>query len=172
MTHVADVQPSMLSKRSALELGVPARVACAILYLATQCALLVYAQKVPDHVFGFQMFNASSDMRISLFRRVQYGRHPRLIAVQGGAWQARDARGEVHTVRWNDRVRDGVLGHLDGFVHASYGLDAQLFRLQYALDDFVAHMPDDRETRALVAVVEVVKNGISLPAVRLIGERH
>jgi capsule polysaccharide export protein KpsE/RkpR len=50
-------------------------------------------------------------------------------------------------------------------------LNAQLFRLQAALDDVVSHMPDDPRTRALVAEVETVRNGQPGPVVRLRAEK-
>jgi hypothetical protein len=44
-------------------------------------------------------------------------------------------------------------------MHASYGVDAQLFRLQRALDDVVGHLPRDSETKGLAADVSVRRNG-------------
>jgi hypothetical protein len=57
-------------------------------------------------------------------------------------------------------------------VHAAYGLDAQLFRLKLALEDVLSHTRDDRETRALVAVVDTVKNGRPGPQVRVTAVRR
>lgn len=159
-------------KRSLLDLPPPPSRLRAVFffgYLCAQVALLFRAQASPDFVFGFQMFNASSELKIALFRRL---RHKRLVRVTEGEWQVRGADGAVHTYRWNDRVRDGVLGTLDRYVHASYGLDAQLFRLQFALNDVAAHLPDDHETQALVALVETRKNGRQGPQVRLTGVGH
>ena len=62
-------------------------------------------------------------------------------------------------IRWRDRVHDPALSAFDVTIHASYGSAAQLARLQAALDDVVQHMPDDAETRALVADVTLRKNG-------------
>src|SRR5450432_229687 len=138
-------------KGSLLDLPRNARAVFFFAYLGVQGVLLLRAQRGPDFVFGFQMFNASSDMKISLFRKVRRKGRPRLIPIQGGAWQARDAHGIVHDYRWQDRVHDGVLGTLDAYVHASYGLEAQLYRLQFALRDVAAHIPDDHETEALIA---------------------
>jgi hypothetical protein len=64
-------------------------------------------------------------------------------------------------------VRDGVLATLGTYVHASYGLDAQLYRLQFALRDVAAHTPEDQETAGLVAVVDTIKNGREYKQVRL-----
>jgi hypothetical protein len=143
-------------------------------YLGVQVALLLHAQSTPDFVFGFQMFNASSEMKISLFRKLGPHRQhaARLIPVRDGVWQAKDSHGELHELHWNDRVRDSTLSALGRYVHASYGLDAQLFRLQYALDDVARHLTDDSETQALVAVVDTRKNGRGGAQVRLTGARE
>ncbi len=143
-------------------------------YFVAQIALLLHAQISPDFVFGFQMFNASSELKIALFRKLRapHRRGLGLVPVRNGAWRAKSADGTVHTHRWNDRVRDGVLGTLDRYVHASYGLEAQLFRLQFALDDVAHHVADDAETEALVAVVDTRKNGRQLRPVRLMGARE
>ena len=141
-------------------------------YLIAQLALLVRAQNSPDFVFGFQMFNASSDMKISLFRRIRHKGRARVVPVRDGAWQALDHSGKAHDFHWQDRVRDGVLSHLDRYVHASYGLDAQLFRLKFALRDVATHSPGDDETEALIAVVDTVKNGRPPEQVRLEEKRR
>jgi hypothetical protein len=161
-----------LMPRSLLDLSPRLRGAFFCAYLLAQLALLVRAQGLPDFVFGFQMFNASSDMRVSLFRQIRRKGRPRLVPVQGGGWQALDHSGKVHEFHWQDRVRDGVLGNLDRYVHASYGLAAQLFRLQFALRDVAAHLPGDDETEALIAVVDTVKNGRPPEQVRFVEKRR
>lgn len=153
--------------RSLLDLPLHARAPFFFGYLSVQVAILIYAQQSPDLVFGFQMFNASSEMKITLLRQVRRKGRSRLAPISDGAWQAKDARGAAHDFHWQDRIHDGVLGTLDRYVHASYGLDAQLFRLQFALNDVAAHIPDDRETEALVAVVDTIKNGREQKQVRL-----
>ncbi|MEO8903659.1 MAG: hypothetical protein ABI488_15360 [Polyangiaceae bacterium] len=157
-----------MMKRSVLDLPPRLRGAFFCGYLCAQVALLLRAQASPDFVFGFQMFNASSELKIVLFRKV---RHKRLVRVLDGAWTVKDKDGAIRTLRWNDRVRDGVLGTLDRYVHAPYGLDAQLFRLQFALNDVAAHLADDHDTQALVAHVETRKNGREGGQVRLTGAR-
>jgi hypothetical protein len=94
------------------------------------------------------------------------------VKVVDGSWQARDRRGKLRTFSYHDRIRDRTLGRLEQFVHASYGLDGQLFRLQLALEDVLAHTREDRETRALVAVVDTIKNGRPGPQVRLTAVRR
>ena len=156
-------------KRSLLDLPPPLRWAFFCSYLCVQGTLLLRAQTSPDFVFGFQMFNASSELKIALFRKT---RHKRLVRVIDGTWSVKGNDGQVHTYRWNDRVHDGVLGTLDSYVHASYGLNAQLFRLQFALDDVAAHLAEDHETQALVALVDTRKNGRDGSQVRLTGLRQ
>jgi hypothetical protein len=136
-------------------------------YLSAQLTLLVRAQSSPDFVFGFQMFNESSDLKISLFREIRRKGRTRLVPVRDGTWQVEDRAGNQHEYHWQARVRDGVLAHLDQYEHASYGLEAQLYRLQFALRDVAAHLPGDDETEALLAVVDTVKNGREHGQVRL-----
>jgi hypothetical protein len=56
-------------------------------------------------------------------------------------------------------VRDPILSAVDTRVFASYGVDAQLARLQRALDDVADHVPEDGETVRLRADVMVRRNG-------------
>ena len=153
--------------RSLLDLPPRLRAPFFCAYLLGQVALLLRAQWSPDLVFGFQMFNASSELKISLFRKVRQKGRLRLVRVQDGAWQVTAASGETVTCRWQDRVHDGVLSNLDRFVHASYGLDAQLFRLKFALEDVLLHACEDRETEALLAVVDSHKNGRETERMRI-----
>lgn len=156
-----------------LDLGPRARVVFATTYVVVQLGLIAWGLSVPDHVFGFQMFNESSRMTLRLYREVRGKRgKKRLLPLRDGSWQAPDTHGSVRTYRFHDRVRYRVFQRLGRSTHAAYGVDAQLFRLQKALDDVMAHVPHDTETVALVAVVDVVKNGRELPAVRLRGERR
>jgi hypothetical protein len=156
---------------SLLDLPPKARAVFFFGYLGVQALMLIRAERSPDFVFGFQMFNESSNIRIALFRQVRRKGRVRLVPVRGGAWQAADAHGVVHDFHWQARVHDGVLGTLDSSIHASYGLAAQLFRLQLALQDVAAHIPEDHETEALVAVVETSKNGREAGQARLKANR-
>jgi hypothetical protein len=148
-----------VAKASRLDLGVTARTILAIAYVVVQGALLATASARPDGVFAFRMFNESSTISIDLFRRIRKTDGTEVLAPTDGRWQAKDESGAQHSVSWNDRVRDPILGTLGRPVHAAYGVDAQLFRLQHALDDFVETLTGDRETTALVARVGIVKNG-------------
>jgi hypothetical protein len=141
-------------------------------YLATQLVLLVRAQTSPDLIFGFQMFNASSELKISLLRKVRRRGRVHVVPVRDGAWETKDRTGARHTYRWHERMHYGNLATLDQFVHAAYGLDAQLFRLQFALEDFVLHLPGDQETEALIAEVDTLENGRKAGHVRLQADRR
>jgi hypothetical protein len=158
--------------RSSLELGPQARRIFAAVYVTALAAVIIAAQRNPDHVFGFQMFNESSRMRIELFRRVRGAPSDELVKVVDGSWQARDRRGKLRSFSYHDRIRDRTLGRLDQSIHAPYGLDAQLFRLKLALEDVLSHTRDDKETQALVAVVDTVKNGRPGPRVRVTAVRR
>ncbi|HVY29149.1 MAG TPA: hypothetical protein VHB79_21470 [Polyangiaceae bacterium] len=122
---------------------------------------VAYGQRTPDHAFGFQMFNESSRLTIHLKREVKTKRGKALVPVDNGRWQAPDESGAQRQYRWQDRVTDVGVRTLDVSVHAAYGLDAQLFRLQAALDDVASHIPDDTRTLALVADVETLRNGVA-----------
>jgi hypothetical protein len=158
--------------RSLLDLGPKARRVFAALYVAAFVAVVGWGLKAPDHAFGFQMFNETSNLTISLERRVRRGGKRVLSPAPGGVWQARGADGKERTFRWSDHVRDGVLGQLEVRRHASYGLDGQLFRLRQALGYVLEHIPDDTETEALIAVVDASKNGRPPQRVRLTAVRR
>jgi hypothetical protein len=156
-------------RRSVLELGPRARVVFALVYVLVMVAVVVSAQLRPDHVFGFQMFNESSTVNIHLFRRVR-GRRA-LEPLPNGSFVDR-SQGNARTLSWLERVHDPVLSKLDTPTHAKYGLEGQLFRLQLALDDFVARLPKGSDTLGLVAVVETLKNGRDPRVVRLKAEHR
>lgn len=147
-----------------------ARKSAIVLYLAAQTAVLAYGLYMPDHVFGFQMFNETSRIKIHLLRQVRGQREP--VPVVDAAWEALDRNGEIRTFRWADRVRYRPLARLDTYVGASYGVDAQLYRLERAMEDVLAHIPDDTETTGLVARVEARRNGRKAELVQIVSARH
>ncbi len=142
-----------------LDLDVRGRTVLAGVYLAAQVGLVLSSPMRPDRVFSFQMFNESSTIAIHLSRKVLGADGGEIIVRTDGRWEARDRGGERRWFAWTDRIRDPILATLDREVHAAYGVDAQLFRLQRALDDVMEHAPNDDETIALVADVEVRQNG-------------
>jgi hypothetical protein len=138
-----------------LELGPRTRVALAAFWIAGQALLVLTAGERPDHIFGFRMFPEASTLEIHLSRVTSNG----LADAPSGEWSARDADGQLRHFSWHDRVRDPILAPLGTRVFASYGVDAQLARLQAALDDVAEHIDGDDETRGLRADVRVWKNG-------------
>jgi hypothetical protein len=138
-----------------LDLGPRARVAFAACWIAGQGALVLTAGARPDHVFGFRMFPEASTLEIHLSRDVD----GRVVPAPGGEWSARDGQGQLRHFSWRDRVHDPILSAVDARVFASYGVDAQLSRLQRALDDVADHVPEDGETVRLRADVLVRRNG-------------
>jgi hypothetical protein len=155
-------------RRHWLDLSPRARGVFALAYLLLQLGVLSSGSVRADRVFGFQMFNASSRMLITLSRRVRDpGGVERVVPVEAGAWEARDARGDLHVFRWNDRVRNREVGTLDRWVHAKDGVEAQRFHLRHALQDVVAHLAQDAETVALIAHLHAIDNGRPRPVVQL-----
>jgi hypothetical protein len=148
-----------VTKASRLDLSLRGRTAFAFIYLAVQASLVLTAVYRPDGVFSFQMFNESSTIAITLARRVRTPEGGTTVVATDGGWEASDASGVVRRFRWGDRVEDPILRTLGRPVHASYGVAAQLFRLQKALDDVIGHLEGDFETQSLVADVHVRRNG-------------
>ena len=145
-----------------LDLGPRARVVFAACWIVGQATLVLTAGARADPAFAFRMFPEASTLEIRLSREV--GGH--VVPAPGGEWSARDADGQLRHFSWHDRVRDPILSAVDARVFASYGVDAQLARLQRALDDVADHVPEDGETVRLRADVVVRRNGrgeVSLP---------
>jgi hypothetical protein len=144
---------------SVLDPSIRGRTSIAAVYLIIQASLVLTAGLRPDGVFSFQMFNESSRIAIALGRRVPAAGGGTTVVPTGGAWEIIDSSGAARQFRWSDRVHDPILRSLGRPVHASYGVAAQLFRLQKALDDVADHLDGDTETRAVVADVRIWQNG-------------
>jgi hypothetical protein len=138
-----------------LDLGPRGRAAFAACWIAAQAVLVLTGGARADGAFAFRMFPEASTVEIHLGRVIGGA----VVAVPGGGWSARDASGQLRHFAWADRVRDPVLSRLDERVFASYGADAQLARLQRALDDVADHVPEDGEKAQLRADVTVWRNG-------------
>jgi hypothetical protein len=136
-----------------------ARAAFVVAFFGLELVGIAWGQRTPDRVLGFQMFNETSRLTIHLFREVRQKDQRVLVPVPDGHWQAPDGNGRRHDYAWQDRVRSRPLNVLNESVRARYGLAAQLFHLQAALDDAVRHLPEDRTTLALVAKVDTLQNG-------------
>ncbi len=130
------------------------RILFAAFWLAGQMALVLTASRRVDGAFGFRMFSESSTMKLVLSRELEQGR----VHVDDGVWTAHAADGTVHRLTWYDRVPTPYW-IFDREMHASYGAAAQLARLQGALDDVAAHVPNDAETKRFVLDVTVRRNG-------------
>jgi hypothetical protein len=135
------------------------RVAFAATFFGLELGGIAWGQRVPDHVAGFQMFNESSRLSVQLFRETRKKGKRVLTPLPDGSWMVRTADGRTTRYAWRDRVTVKPLTQLGQMADARYGLDAQLFRLQAALNDFVRHIPDDTATTALVAEVTTSRNG-------------
>jgi hypothetical protein len=143
-----------------LDPGVRGRTWFAAIYLIVQASLVFTAGLRPDGVFSFRMFNESSRILIALGRRVATpGGGTTVVPLEEGEWETLGPSGGTLRFAWIDRVRDPILATTGLPRHASYGVAAQLFRLQKALDDMADHLDGDRETRAIVADVRIWQNG-------------
>jgi hypothetical protein len=131
------------------------RILFAALWIASQVALVVTADRRIDGAFGFRMFAESSSIKLVLYRELDSGKR---VHVDGGVWTARSVDGTIHRLTWYDRV-PMPYWIFDQDMHASYGAGTQLWRLQGALDDVATHIPNDAETRRFVLDVTVKKNG-------------
>lgn len=143
-------------------LGPGARSAFAVCWLVGQVALVLTAGRRPDGAFGFRMFPEASSIQIRLERAIESPNERGVVtslAAPHGEWSARDLHGQLRHFSWHDRVRDPTLASVDTRVFAPYGADAQLARLQRALDDVAEHLPEDAETIRLRADVLVWRNG-------------
>jgi hypothetical protein len=136
------------------------RIAFAFAWVATQVVLVITADRRPDGAFGFRMFAESSTVKITLYREVvgEDGQRKR-IHLEDGVWSARDAGGLKRRFAWTDRVRRRELATFETEISSKYGTNAQLTRLQAALDDVATHTPDDAETRRFLLDVTIRKNG-------------
>jgi hypothetical protein len=155
-----------------IELSRRARALFSAAFVAGQAALVLTAGLRADRAFGFRMFGESSTMVIHLSRDLGPEGAPALVPITAGQWEAASADGARRLVRWTDRVKDPSLAIFDRTIAASYGIEAQLARLQAALDDVATHSPNDVETRALVADVTVTRNGRAPYVVRLVSVRR
>lgn len=152
-----------------MDLGYRTRVAFAAAWIVLQLALVLTGSKRADAAFAFRMFPESSTISIALSRELADGS---TVPVRDGRWVARGPDGAPHEIAWTRRVKDPVLSNLDVTIHAAYGADAQLSRLQAALDDVLSHADEDTETVGLVATVTVRKNGREPSSVVLASRRR
>jgi hypothetical protein len=134
------------------------RLLFAALWVLAQATLILTAGRRVDGAFGFRMFPESSTIKLALYREIDRGGGRERVHVEGGVWSARAPDGMTHRLTWYDRI-PRPYWVFDQEMHASYGAATQLVRLQHALDDLAAHVPEDDETRRFVLEVTVRRNG-------------
>lgn len=138
------MSPHHAAPRSA---GWWARRAVIALVVGLQLMAAAYAYHVPTKVFGWQMFNASSDWRAEIVRITSEGeRHDVQEPWPGG-------------YAWGDLVTGRGLDHPFVRIHASAGLDSTFNVLQHALDYVATNTPSDDQTVRLETAVTYWDNG-------------
>jgi hypothetical protein len=145
-----------------LDLGARARSLFCVLFFGGEALLVATAGMRSDRSHGFRMFPEASTIVVHVARRLDGGR---LVPIDGGRWQAHDCSGAVHAIRWGEMVRFPAPAQLDVPVGAPYGVESEVHRTRDALEWVARHTPDDCETRALVAHIEVRRNGRTLDPV-------
>lgn len=144
------------------------RIVFAVVWVGLQIALVLTADRRPDGAFGYSMFAESSTMSVVLYREIitEDGTRKR-VHVEDGVWSARDGGGLRRRFEWTDRVRRRDLAPSGVERNASYGVAANIARLQAALDDVASHTPDDAETKRFAIEILVRRNGREPYIVRL-----
>ena len=123
------------------------RRAIVLSVVVAQIFAVVWAYDIPHKVFGWQMFNASSDWQAEIVRVSATGdRHDIRERWPGG-------------YRWKALVEGRGLDRPFTRAHASAGLDSTFDFLQKSLDWVAANTPLDAETTRLEAVVTYWDNG-------------
>lgn len=137
------------------------RIVFAAVWLAVQATLIVTADRRIDGPFDFRSYRESLTVKVALGREIDGpdGR-PVRVPEPGGVWtsRARDGSYRRQTV-WFDRVPT-ARWVFDREVEVGRG-DADLGRLQSALDDVASHIApeEDVETRRLILDVTIRRNG-------------
>jgi hypothetical protein len=114
--------------------------------LSMQAVLIVRGSSDPHKLFGFRPFNESDTWQVEVVRVLADGsRRP----VDDRTWE----------YDWDDLVGMRKLQGIDRLRHASAGAGASIDFLERALDWALDHIPNDRDTIAFEATVEVFHNG-------------
>lgn len=137
----------------------PLRSAFAAVYLAIQALLIVTAGGRVSHSFGFRMFEESASIEVHVERVLDGNVHKPLA----DEWLAHDCSGAPHVLRWKDLVRFPAPRWLDTGIAQPYGVDTGVAIARAAIGFVATHTPDDCETRAFVATIKRVRNGLTLP---------
>ena len=110
------------------------------------------------------MSSESSSISYVLHRELDGGV---LVASPRGDWNAKDAEGTLRRFSWRERVRRPELSTFGEELQAPVGVEAQVARLQAALDDVFRDAHGDAETRCLVLDVTSRRSGHAPVALRL-----
>lgn len=132
---------------SGRSLGWWARRAIVVAVVAAQVFAAVWAYNIPNKVFGWQMFNASSHWQAEIVR----------VTAAGDRQDVRDPWPGGY--RWDGLVSGRGLDRPFTRAHASAGLDSTFDFLQKSLDWVAANTPLDTETVRLEANVTYWDNG-------------
>jgi hypothetical protein len=113
--------------------------------VAVQIALIARGAGDPHKLFAFRPFNESDTWQVEIVRLLDDGsRRP----VDDGTW----------VYDWDELVGTRKLQRIDRLRHASAGAPASIDFLERALDWALDHIPDDPDTVAFEATVEVFHN--------------
>lgn len=136
------------------------KAAAVVGWVALQGALVLTAGARPEHAFGFRMFSEASTLSYSLFRVVRGpdGRLHEEKCENGRYSIARPGQDRLF-FDWHDWVKTTGLGTFDREIFASYGVDAQLSRLEAAVASFATQVPADHETVRFVIRGQSSRNG-------------
>ena len=153
------------ARSSLFDLGPRARVAFAVAWLAAQVALIATAGLRPEHAFGFRMFSESTTAEMHLYRRTFDGE---LVSEESGGWWTRSQSGARVHLSMRDYIDAPELSFYDLRMPASYGQQAELWRLQQAIDQVLDRLgSDDVTTAAFVVDVKLRHAGGPPRTVRL-----
>jgi hypothetical protein len=142
-----------------LDLGPRGRAVFCAAFFGGEAVLVLSAGARSDRSYGFQMFPETSSIVLHVSRRLDDGR---VAPIENGRWQAKDCGGKPHSFAWGTMVRPPAPWRLDATVAAPYGVDSEVHRARDALRWVASHTPEDCETRAYVAKVQLRRNGRDL----------
>ena len=123
------------------------RRAIVLAVVGAQLFAIVYAYGIPNKVFGWQMFNASSDWQAEIVRVTADGQRHDVREPWPGGYE------------WQGLVLGRGVDHPFTRAHASAGLDSTFSFLQHALDWVASNTPADKVTVRLEAKVTYWDNG-------------
>ena len=144
-----------------IELPRPLALGVTLVFFGVQGVLIHTASSRPERAFGFQMFPEGSVFSFHLVREVKSASGQKKIVPidKSGVWRAHDSQGRAISYNWFNYVHNRELMKIGVTQHASYGVSAQLFHLQAALNYLADHCEQDTETTRFGAKVTSERNG-------------